>query len=188
LQEKQQQAHPVVRELVGHFENAFAPLGKIIDEQKGNAVVKIFSIVAGPLFGAALRKVQLLSGALALAEVIHVTSKIKETSAKDVGGMRKASLHMQRADTGIVSAAAILDRIMNDIQARRPVDKADLQLFRSEQHDISVQLANVRSQIDKARGGAVSETRRRAGKAKRWVVAAGTLAAFSHVAGVLTGG
>jgi hypothetical protein len=71
--------------------------------------------------------------------------------------------------------------------ARRPLERADVHMFGIEQHDVSVQLANVRSQLDSARGGAAREARGHSSKAKRWALAAGVLAATTHVASIFTG-
>jgi hypothetical protein len=92
-----------------------------------------------------------------------------------------------RAENGLASASSVLDRIMSDVMARRPLERADVHMFGIEQHDVSVQLANVRSQLDSAHGAVAREARGHSSKAKRWALAAGVLAATTHVASIFTG-
>jgi hypothetical protein len=94
-------ARPMVQNLIAHINRAFEPIRGYLqlqsNELAGNFLGKLAGFILSPVFATALKNIQVVSGAVALAELVHVTSRITATCANtDKNPIRRAGLHMQR--------------------------------------------------------------------------------------------
>jgi hypothetical protein len=92
-------AKPMVQNLISHINHALEPIRGYLqlqsNELAGNFLGKLAGFILSPVFATALKNIQIVSGAVALAELVHVTSRIT-ASCGDKNPIRRAHLHMQR--------------------------------------------------------------------------------------------
>jgi hypothetical protein len=123
-------------------------------------------------------------------EVADVVARIKATCADEgrTGAlMKKALQHLNRAESDVVSAQCALDRIVCDALADRPLTNKDMNLFSVEQHDLAVQLANVRSNLDLVHSAASRDVNMLGHRSLRWGIVSILLALAGNVAGTAPG-
>lgn len=154
LQDKfSEKTQPIVKDVLFQMNKFLEPLQKAAGGFQMQMLSQALKNSVGPMLAATAQNIQVVCGIAAAAEVLHITNKIRATCWKPEGQttVRRAMLHMHRAESDVVSASSILDRILCDSMAERELDPNDINHFNIEQHDLAVQLANVRSQIESVR-------------------------------------
>ncbi|EKX39400.1 hypothetical protein GUITHDRAFT_114600 [Guillardia theta CCMP2712] len=189
---------PFLSGIAGDLSKSLAPLQGFLMTCQDKLSHQFTRFMLGPAVSSALGNAQALCGLAALVDLIEITKKIRATCEEERegrGSLRKALLHLHRAESDVLSAGSALDRIISDSLAERQVDRKDMKLFALEQHDLAVQLANVRSHLLVARSHAQREITSYDRKAKQWglmsillavssklgVTAAGALAPLSEL-------
>eukprot|EP00960_Hanusia_phi_P074144 768164-Hanusia_phi.AAC.4 len=175
---------PFLSGIAGDLSKSLAPLQGFILSCQDKLSQHFARFMLGPAVSSALGNAQALCGLAALVDLLEVTKKIRATCEEERegrGSLRKALLHLHRAESDVLSAGSALDRIISDSLADRQVDRKDVKLFALEQHDLSVQLANVRSHLLVARSHTNREIASYDRKAKQWGVMSFLLALSSKL-------
>lgn len=91
-------ARPMVQTFIKSLNSATAPLQDIFMQHSEQIMGKMAGVLLSPLFAQLLSNVQLVSGAVALSQVVHVTTKITASCVrgKERQPTFKALTHVQR--------------------------------------------------------------------------------------------
>jgi len=181
---------PVFAELLQQVGKSLDPLKNIAGFCSHQISKEMTKVIVGPAVTAALANMQALAGLAALVEVADVVGRIRSTCSDDsrTGAcMKKAVQHLNRAESDQVSAQSALDRIVSDSLADRPLLNKDLNLFSVEQHDLAVQLANVRSNLDSAHSTVSRHVSMLGHRSTRWGIVSILLALIGNVASTAPG-
>ena len=181
---------PLVVDVLKQVGNSLAPLKNLAESCAQQVSNEMTKVILGPAVVSAVANLQALAGLSSLVEVADVVARIKATCADEgrTGAlMKKALQHLNRAESDVVSAQCALDRIVCDALADRPLTNKDINLFSVEQHDLAVQLANVRSNLDLVHSAASRDVNMLGHRSLRWGIVSILLALAGNVAGTAPG-
>jgi hypothetical protein len=181
---------PLVVEVLMQVGKSLAPLKNLAESCAQQVSNEMTKVILGPAVVSAVANLQALAGLSSLVEVADVVARIKATCADEgrTGAlMKKALQHLNRAESDVVSAQCALDRIVCDALADRPLTNKDINLFSVEQHDLAVQLANVRSNLDLVHSAASRDVNMLGHRSLRWGIVSILLALAGNVAGTAPG-
>ena len=180
---------PLVADVLNQVGRSLAPLTSIAETCAGRLGDRLSKdltrVVLGPAVTEALASLQALTGLAAMVEVADVVGRIKSTcsaESRTCATMKKALQHLNRAESDVVSAHSALDRIVSDALADRPLLNKDVNLFNVEQHDLAVQLANVRSNLDTAHTLVSRDVSMLGNRSARWGIISVLLAIAGNAA------
>jgi hypothetical protein len=176
---------PLLADVVNQVGKSLAPLKHVVDSCSKHVSNEMTKMVLGSAVTEAVASLQALTGLAALVDVADVVGRIKSTcsdESRTCVSMKKALQHLNRAESDVVSAQSALDRIVSDALANRPLENKDVNLFSVEQHDLAVQLANVRSNLDSAHAAVSRDVTMLGHRATRWGIISILLALAGNVA------
>ena len=162
---------PLVADVLKQVGKSLEPLKNLADTCAQQVTTEMAKFMLGPGVVAAVANLQALAGLAALVDMADVVGRIRSTcsaGSRTNASIKKAAQHLNRAESDVVSAQSALDRIMDDALADRPPLNQDLNLFSIEQHDLAVQLANVRSSLDSAHTAVARDIRMMNSRSVRW--------------------
>ena len=181
---------PLILEVLGQVGKSLAPLKTLAESCAQQVSSEMAKVMLGPAAVSAVANLQALAGLSALVEVADVVGRIKATCSDEgrTGApMKRALQHLSRAESDVVSAQCALDRIVCDALADRPLTNKDINLFSVEQHDLAVQLANVRSNLDLVHTAVSRDVNMLGHRSIRWGIVSILLALAGNVAGTAPG-
>ena len=187
-----ERTQPALAEAISDLHSAMEPLDTALSNGNKCIAKSLGAIIFTPSVTTALQGVQALTSFVAMVDILRAARGIQVAcSHHNYELLRRAQLHMLRAEGRLVGAGADLDRIASDTMSDRPIQRCDLDRFGIGQRDTAVQLANVRHSLKALRGGDAEDEARTHGKhARRWFVIGVAFAGatrFIPAAGLLPG-
>jgi len=176
---------PLLADVLQQVGQSLAPLKNMADSCSQHLSKEMTKVVLGPAVTSALGNLQALTGLAALVDVADVVGRIASTcsaESRTSASMKKAVQHLNRAESDMASAQSALNRIVSDAMEDRPLLNRDVNLFNVEQHDLAVQLANVRSSLDSAHASVSRDVTVLGHRSLRWGLVSILLALAGSVA------
>ena len=165
-----EETQPALAGAISDLRHAIQPIDEVVLKAGIDTGRNLRSLIFAPSLAAALQSFRALGSIVALVDILRAIRGIRAAcDVHDYDLLRKAQLHMLRAEGRLVGVGADLDRITSDTISNRAVQRCDLDRFRIGQRDTAVQLANVRHSLKALRGGnAEADSRVHGSKAKKW--------------------